>query len=135
MYGGIRKENLHHPYFSKAQEYIDLNWEMFNMLGYVETSKGKRINKVNHDKLTRQQLFNYLIQAYETETNMEIVKELDEYLTDKKTNLVLYVYDSFLFDFDKADGKDVLHKVKEIVSRKYPVKIKTGSNYDVLGAL
>jgi hypothetical protein len=135
MYGGIRKENLHHPYFSRAQEYIDLNWEMFNRIGYVETTLGKKIQKKNHPKLTRQQLFNYLIQAYETETNMQIIKELDGYLEDKHTTLVLYVYDSFLFDFSKLDGKAVLHEITEIVSRKYPVKIKAGKNYDVLEAL
>jgi hypothetical protein len=45
------------------------------------------------------------------------------------------VYDSFLFDFSKTDGKETLHKIREIVSRKYPTKIKTGKNYDVLEAL
>ena len=135
MYGGIRKENLHHPYFSKAQEYIDLNWEMFNRIGYVETRLGKRIYKKNHDKLTKQQLFNYLIQSYETETNMQVIKELDEFLKDKKSTLILYVYDSFLFDFSKEDGKETLIKIKEIVSKKYPIKIKIGKNYDVLKAL
>ena len=135
MYGGIRKENLHHPYFSKAQEYIDLNWEMFNRIGYVETPLGKRIWKKNHDKLTKQQLFNYLIQSYETETNMQVIKELDEFLKDKKSTLILYVYDSFLFDFSKEDGKETLIKIKEIVSKKHPIKIKVGKNYDVLEAL
>ena len=135
MYGGIRKENLHHPYFSKAQEYIDLNWEMFNRIGYVETTLGKRIQKQNHPKLTRQQLFNYLIQAYETETNMQVVKELNEYLEDKQSTLILYVYDSFLFDFSKSDGKETLIKIKEIVSQKHPIKMKIGKNYDVLEAL
>ena len=66
---------------------------------------------------------------------MQIIKELDGYLEDKHTTLVLYVYDSFLFDFSKLDGKAVLHEITEIVSRKYPVKIKAGKNYDVLEAL
>lgn len=135
MYGGIKKENLHHPYFSKAQEYIDLNWEMFNRIGYVETTLGKRIYKKNHDRLTKQQLFNYLIQSYETETNMQVIKELDKFLKDKKSTLILYVYDSFLFDFSKEDGKETLIKIKKIVSKKHPIKIKIGKNYDVLGAL
>jgi len=40
-----------------------------------------------------------------------------------------------LFDFNKSDGKETLMELKEIVSAKYPVKIKTGKNYDVLEAL
>ena len=135
--GELEKENLHHPYFSKAQEYIDLNWEMFNRIGYVETTLGKANTKTKTiPKLTRQQLFNYLIQAYETETNMQVVKELNEYLEDKQSTLILYVYDSFLFDFsNKLDGKETLIKIKEIVSRKHPIKMKIGKNYDVLEAL
>ena len=97
--------------------------------------KGKQIYKKNHDKLTKQQLFNYLIQSYETETNMQVIKELDEFLKDKKSTLILYVYDSFLFDFSKEDGKETLIKIKEIVSKKHPIKIKIGKNYDVLEAL
>jgi ribosomal protein S24E len=108
---------------------------MFNRIGYVETTLGKRIQKQNHPKLTRQQLFNYLIQAYETETNMQVVKELNEYLEDKQSTLILYVYDSFLFDFSKSDGKETLIKIKEIVSKKHPIKMKIGKNYDVLEAL
>ena len=45
------------------------------------------------------------------------------------------MYDSFLFDFNKEDGKETLIKIKEIVSKKYPIKIKVGKNYDVLEAL
>ena len=66
---------------------------------------------------------------------MGVIKELDEFLKDKESTLVLYVYDSFLFDFCKTDGKETLVKIKEIVSKKYPIKIKVGRNYDILEAL
>ena len=120
--------------FSKTQEYIDLNWEMFNRVGYVETKLGKKIYKKNHLKLNPQQLFNYLIQSYETETNMQTISKLDKLLKNKKSKLILYVYDSFLFDFDKEDGKETLIKVKEIISNKYPIKLKIGENYNKLSA-
>ena len=45
------------------------------------------------------------------------------------------MYDSFLFDFCKTDGKETLVKIKEIISKKHPIKIKVGKNYDVLEAL
>ena len=66
---------------------------------------------------------------------MQVIKELDQFLKDKKSTLILYVYVSFLFDFCKTDGKETFMKVKEIVSKKYPIKIKIGKNYDMLEAL
>ena len=134
IYGGIKKENLHHPIFSKTQEYIDLNWEIFNRIGYVETKLGKKIYKKNHLKINPQQLFNYLIQSYETETNMQTISKLDKLLENKKSKLILYVYDSFLFDFSKEDGKETFIKIKEIISKNYPVKLKIGKNYNELSA-
>jgi hypothetical protein len=134
IYGGIKKENLHHPFFNKTQEYIDLNWEVFNRIGYVETKLGKKIYKENHPKLNPQQLFNYLIQSYETETNMQIISELDIFLKNQKSKLILYVYDSFLFDFSKEDGKETLIIIKKIISKNYPVKLKIGENYNELSA-
>ena len=66
---------------------------------------------------------------------MQVIRKLDEFLKNKKTTLILYVYDSFLFDFSKEDGKETLLKIKEIISKKHPIKIKIGKNYDVLEAL
>jgi hypothetical protein len=66
---------------------------------------------------------------------MQVIKELNKYLKDKKSTLILYVYDSFLFDFSKSDGKETLIKIKEIVSKKRTIKMKVGKNYDVLEAL
>ena len=47
------------------------------------------------------------------------------------TNIIQYTYDSLLFDFDIRDGKDLIIKLRETMSKsnKYPVKIKAGVNY------
>ena len=76
-------------------------------------------------------LFNYLIQLAETESNMNVISDIKELLQDKKSKLVLYLYDSFLFDFNKEDGKDLIINIKKIIERqgKYPTKIKVGQNY------
>jgi hypothetical protein len=65
---------------------------------------------------------------------MQIISELDIFLKNQKSKLILYVYDSFLFDFSKEDGKETFIKIKEIVSKKYPVKLKIGENYNELSA-
>ena len=80
--------------------------------------------------MNKNKLFNYLIQAYETESNIKTILELQKYLSNKTTKLVLYGYDSFLFDFSKEDGVDILKEIKDILERNgHMVKSKAGSNY------
>jgi hypothetical protein len=50
-----------------------------------------------------------------------------------KSKLVLYSYDSFLFDMHIDDGLPLLTEIKEVLERdKYPVKAAWGNNYDEL---
>jgi hypothetical protein len=67
----------------------------------------------------------------ETENNIKILNELQPKLGKYESKLVLYNYDSFLFDFDTKDGLDFLKMVKETLESggKYPVKISRGVNY------
>lgn len=66
------------------------------------------------------------MQSLETARNILILKEVLRYLKDKKTKVVLYTYDSVLFDFNKADGKETLEELQKILEtgKKYPVKFK-----------
>ena len=71
-----------------------------------------------------------MIQAYETESNIKTIIKLQHYLLGKKTKLVLYGYDSFLFDFSKQDGVIVLKEIKHILEEnKHFTKSKAGYNY------
>ena len=76
-------------------------------------------------------LFNYTIQLMETENNMKVLSELIPSITEDKSKLILYSYDSFLFDFNMEDGLGYLKKVKQILEQdgKYPVKVSWGLNY------
>ena len=72
-----------------------------------------------------------MIQAFETERNIGRILELQKYLIDKETDLVLYGYDSFLFDFSKHDGVEILTNIKNILEKdNYPTKIKMGYIYN-----
>mgnify|MGYP003660803765 FL=1 len=73
-----------------------------------------------------------MIQAYETETNVKRMEKLQEFLQDKNTNFVLYVYDAFIFDLDKSDGREIIEGIKAILSDKFPVKMKAGPHYGAL---
>ena len=64
--------------------------------------------------------------------NIRKIQVIQDYLKDKKTKLVLYIYDAFVFDFSKEDGKQTLIDLEEILSEKFPVKLKVGKHYGAL---
>jgi len=136
MYGGISKKYLKHDYFNKTQKFIDALWDEFNQKGYVKTVIAKRrLLKGNYKNITPQKLFNYYIQAFETEYNITLLSRIFKFLEGKKSKMVLYVYDSMLFDFSLEDGKETLQSLKQLISSNFPIKIKKGNTYSSLRAL
>jgi hypothetical protein len=66
----------------------------------------------------------------ETSTNVCILWEILKILRGKNTKLILYVYDSFLFDVDKTE-KDILKEIVDIFSKyKLHIKYKKGYTYN-----
>jgi ABC-type thiamine transport system substrate-binding protein len=55
--------------------------------------------------------------------------EIHKLLKGKKTKLVLYTYDSFLFDYDASeDLKDDIENIFQ--KKKLQIKVKNGTSYD-----
>ena len=132
LYGGISNDIANKvPFFKKVRHFISLQWKLFNQQKYVQTYiYNRRIISSNLEDMNANKVFNYLIQAHETELNIKTIIELQRYLLDKKTDLVLYGYDSFLFDFSKQDGEHILYNLKKILEKNnHPVKLKQGYNY------
>ena len=141
LYGGIDKQTREKvPFFDKTYNYINDKWNEINQNKYILTDiYRRRIVLENYDDLNKNKLFNYLIQALETELNVRKILLIQEYLLNKKTKLVLYGYDSFLFDFSKQDGVETLKEIKRILEVKTDVpgdtesyfytKSKMGLNY------
>ena len=65
------------------------------------------------------------------ENNVKLLSDLIPKLQKYNSKLVLYNYDSFLFDFDTTDGLEFLSVVRQTIESdgKYPVKISRGVNY------
>jgi len=128
LYGGVPKELESVPYFYAVKEYIDKQWISFKSNGYIETPIFKRkLYQKNFDKMNSQKLFNYMIQAYETEMNATKLKELFGLLDGKDSKMILYTYDSFLFDISPNDGKGLIKKIQKVL--EYPTSIHIGKNY------
>lgn len=132
MYGNIPPELLEVPFYKKMNEYISHRWAYFKENGYVETPIYKRrITNKQITDATPNKLFNYILQASETEFGMAVVTHINEYLQGKLTKVVLYTYDSLLYDINRNDGKDVLINIKKIMTQNgFPVKCYIGHNYD-----
>ena len=132
LYGGITEEiRKKVPFFDKVQDFINLKWSEFNRNNYILTDiYNRRIALSNNKDMNRNKLFNYLIQSYETESNIKKILSVQHYLLKKKTKLVLYGYDSFLFDFSKLDGVETLMEIKNILEKNnHFTKSKMGFNY------
>ena len=83
--------------------------------------------------VNKNKLLNYYIQSYETERNLGVIKEVQDYLQEKNTKMILYTYDSFLFDFDMNEGLNTIKDLKNIVeSKRFPTRIGAGTDYDSL---
>ena len=132
LYGGIWKEYKDLPLFQKVQSYVDDLWDTFNYGGYIECpiSNHKFIKREMED-MNPQKLLNYVLQNLETANNVLILYEIFKILKGKNTKLVLYVYDSFLFDVDKNE-KEILKEIAKVFENKQlQIKIKKGKNYNL----
>jgi hypothetical protein len=128
LYGGVWSEYQDKPFFKEVAMYIDNMWDIYQHNGYIAT-ENKIFTRNQSDKITPQKLFNYIVQSKETSTNVELLELVLNYLKDKKTKIVLYTYDAFLFDYAKEDGH-ILTELTNIL--EYPVNVKQGTSYHSL---
>jgi hypothetical protein len=135
LYGGIDKDFETIPFFGKVNQYISSLWKGFVKNGYIKTPYFNRpLYKSHLHDMNPNKLFNYLLQASETENNLNVIYDVNKVLSKYNTKLVLYTYDSLLFDFDLRDGKALMLELKNVMSRsgKFPVKTKAGVNYHAM---
>ena len=129
LYGGVQDEYKHIPFFSKTSEYVESLWSEFLMKKEVYTPILKRKLTYNPD-LNKNKLFNYILQAVETERNILILDKLSHIRQTSKSSPILYTYDSVLFDVHPDDGIDYINEMKSIMeSDGFPTDIEVGDNY------
>lgn len=131
MYGGITEEYMHIPFYQEVAALQDALWKEWQQNGYIVTPISKRkISKDVVGKMRKTKLFNYYIQASETEISVVKLTKLHALLENKNTKLILYTYDSFLFDVDTEEGPEIIRDIKSILTRGgFPVKSSLGDIY------
>ena len=126
IYGKIPEKYAFLDVFTKIDGFIKGLWTEYETNGRVLAPiSNKPFTKALKD-MNPQKLMNYIMQSLETSRNILILKDVLRYLKDKKTQLVLYTYDSLTFDFHKEDGKETLEKLQEILETdgNYPIKFR-----------
>ena len=125
LYGGVSEEDKKIPFFKKVDEFIQLSWEATRKTGIIQTPK-RRIPLEWVEQPNAQKVFNYLLQSMETEFNIEAMKKLKE---NDLPLPILYVYDSFLFEFDGSEIESIKRVKSVLESFGFPVKPSWGSDY------
>lgn len=131
IYGGIEESLLKIEPFQSINE---LSKQIFIQYK-TDTLKtflfDRKINVKNIPGLTQWKLFNYMLQNLETEFNATLLERLNNLLREKETKLVLYTYDSFLFDYSPNDTTNIFKEIIAVFDR-IPFHIKVGNNYHEL---
>lgn len=132
LYGNIFPEYSNIKFFKMVHDYRKMLWSEFQKQGYIETPMSKRkIYQSNFTDMSSNKLFNYVLQGYETDVNSIMLHKILEYLYKKYSKLILYTYDSFLFVYDKRDGKDFIKNISSILNN-YGMhsSLKIGMDYN-----
>jgi hypothetical protein len=137
LYGGIDKEFLSIPFFEKVNALVYDLWKTWKSKKYIETPILKRkIFADSVENMTANKLFNYYLQAVETEVSVQKMRSILDYLESYETKLVLYTYDSLLFDTPMQEAQTVLPAIKNIMQQgNFPIKSSVGNIYSKMNSI
>ena len=132
LYGGIDSEFLSIPFFQKVNDFVYTLWDKWKRNGCIQTPITKRsICKDAVQNMTAFKLFNYYLQAIETEVSVRKLQQVQDLLRDTESCIVLYTYDSILFDMNYTEARQLLPAIKNMLEQgNLPVKCKVGDIYD-----
>lgn len=120
IYGGIDRLLLDQSPFFEIDQLADTLFNAYSQGNLTTLLHGRKF--ILPKGLSKWKLLNYCLQSLETEHNMGLI---DDCL---KLNLILYTYDSFLFDTESGKLVETVESIKSIFADlKYKVKI--GRNY------
>jgi len=125
IYGGIDESLLEIEPFKSIKGLTNGIYEQYKR-GTLKTFLFDR--PINISGLSPTKLFNYMLQNLETEFNARLLNELNQRLIQKETKLILYTYDSFLFDYSPNDTMQIFKEIIDVF-KDVPFRLKVGTNY------
>jgi hypothetical protein len=136
FYGGIDvKLSQRVPYLRKIDMFVNRLWDFGSVKGYIPSPiSGRRIYLDLITDITKQKLFNYLLQLYETEMNILVMSRVNSILKPLRSKLILYTYDAFLFDVNMEENLNhelITRILTELnPTKKFPLRTYVGETYD-----
>lgn len=111
----------------------DIKTKLFRKMkrdGYLDIS-GRIIRNEQITDMTGSKLFNYMTQTLETQLILNAVNKI-AHLWKDNSKIIMYTYDSLLFDFDMREDKSKIVETVRIMEQgeKFPVRIYSGNNYN-----
>ena len=132
LYGGIDDDFRQIPYLNAVADYIDNLWIETQKAGFLQTPH-REIPLSWIEQPNPQKVFNYLLQAVETEMNVDKMRTILDYIEGSGITLNLYTYDSFLFDVPTDVDKNTIMDLKNIIEDGgFPIKASWGLDYGKL---
>lgn len=133
FYGKVFDKYKNLPYFKELLNLQNKIYDFYLSNGYYEDEiSGYKFKQSNYGSLSKEKLFNYLLQCRETSTNVLILEKLHSILKNYKSKIVLTVYDSFLLDFKKEE-KHLLKQIKDVFdNHRLKLSVKSGTNYEFI---
>lgn len=134
LYGQIQTTAERNPFFYGVERLSQVLLDSFTADKHLKSHiYGKEFCLEGVEGLNKNKLLNYFIQSFETERNLSVIKNVNKFLETKRTKMILYTYDSFLFDFDITEGLPILTELKSILEdNTYPIKCKAGQTYNTM---
>ncbi len=135
LYGRVFQQFKELEVFKKVQAYTDDLWDKFQNEGSIKCPISGHVYKKEEllkegNEMKPQKLLNYVLQNLETAMNIRILWEIFKSLKGRKTKLVLYTYDSFLFDFKEGE-EDLMVEIASIINNnKLQIKESYGNTYN-----
>ena len=134
LYGGLDEFAKTIPFFQKVDEYVQSVYQKFVISGKLTTPLYKR--EIPFERIeapNEQKVFNYLLQALETEINYTKIDDVLKWCDGRRSKMILYTYDAFLIDVHPQDRDSLLGELTPTLERGgFPVKTYEGTNYDNL---
>jgi len=134
LYGGLDSFAREIPFFQIVDKYIKEVYQKFVISGVLKTPLyGREIHFTKIEGGTEQKVFNYLLQALETEVNYKKISDILNEMSGMKSKLILYTYDAFLIDTHPMERGEILKLLPTIMEKGgFPVRIDEGINYNNL---
>jgi len=130
---GIPEELLQLEFFRGVKDLTEKIWNLYQKHGVIQTAKhGRQITGSEIENFNPAKALSYILQSTGTEIVMEKANKFMNHINENEynTKLILYLYDSLLFDLHPDDPDKIIEEFEDIMEDEYlSVNSKIGETF------